>query len=82
MKKHIIISIKLIFMDTYQNYDTTNMTPDEIMKLFRELEWIEVKNKSVQKLKDTFCNNLREFETKQENNIKNWDMWTSPLFLQ
>ncbi len=74
MKKHIIVSIKLIFMDTYQNYDTTNMTPDDIMKLFKQIEWNEVKKKSIQRLKKT------HFEKKEEI-IKNWNMWTSPLFL-
>jgi hypothetical protein len=74
LKKHIIVSIKLIFMDTYQNYDTTNMTPDDIMKLFKQIEWNEVKKKSIQRLKKT------HFEKKEEI-IKNWNMWTSPLFL-
>jgi hypothetical protein len=61
-------------MDTYQNYDTTNMTPDEIMKLFKQIEWNEVKKKSIQRLKKTYLE-------KKEETIKNWDMWSSPLFL-
>jgi hypothetical protein len=30
-------------MDIYENYDTTHMTPDEIMKLFKQAEWNEIK---------------------------------------
>ena len=61
-------------MDTYQNYDTNNMTPDDIMKLFKQIEWNEVKKKSIQRLKKTHLE-------KKEEIIKNWNMWTSPLFL-
>ncbi len=53
-------------MDTYQNYDTTNMTPDEIMKLFKQIEWNEVKKKSIQRLKKTYLE-------KKEETIKIWD---------
>jgi hypothetical protein len=37
-------------MDIYENYDTTNMTPDDIMKLFKQAEWNEIKSVSKKKL--------------------------------
>jgi len=48
-------------MDIYENYDTTNMTPNEIMKLFKQAEWNEIKPVIKNKKKLTvFSNNKKE----------------------